>query len=44
MADALAAELRLMAGWMGLADVAVVERGDLWPEVSRALGVPASPA
>ena len=44
VADALAAELRLMAGWMGLADVAVVERGDLWPEVSRALGVPASPA
>ena len=44
VAAALADELRLMAGWMGLADVAVAERGDLWPEVSRALGVPASPA
>ncbi|TYP83724.1 winged helix-turn-helix domain-containing protein [Blastococcus xanthinilyticus] len=37
VADALAAELRLMAGWMELADVVVAERGDLWPELSRAL-------
>ncbi|RBY98072.1 winged helix-turn-helix domain-containing protein [Blastococcus sp. TF02-8] len=34
----LAEELRLMAGWMELSDVAVAERGDLWPDLSRALG------
>ncbi|MCA0146613.1 winged helix-turn-helix domain-containing protein [Blastococcus sp. LR1] len=44
VAAALADELRLMAGWMGLPDVAVVERGDLWPELSRAVGVPPDPA
>jgi uncharacterized protein len=41
---ALAEELRLMAGWMDLDDVTVVERGDLWPELSRALRVRPSPA
>jgi uncharacterized protein YcaQ len=39
VAAALADELRLMAEWMGLPDVVVVGRGDLWPELSRALGV-----
>ena len=37
VAAALAEELRLMAGWMQLGDVVVAERGDLWPEVSRAV-------
>ena len=41
VADALAAELRLMAGWMELTDVVVAERGDLWRELSRALASPA---
>ena len=41
VAAELAAELRLMAGWMGLDDVAVVERGDLWPELSCALAASA---
>ncbi|CCG04563.1 winged helix-turn-helix domain-containing protein [Blastococcus saxobsidens] len=44
VAAALADELRLMAGWVELGDVAVVERGDLWPDLSRALRVPSSPA
>ena len=44
VAAALAEELRLMAGWMALDDVAVAERGDLWPELSRALPGPSSPA
>ncbi|MDK3257823.1 winged helix-turn-helix domain-containing protein [Blastococcus capsensis] len=44
VAGALADELRLLAGWTGLGDVAVVERGDLWPELSRALRIPSSPA
>ncbi|WP_104526337.1 winged helix-turn-helix domain-containing protein [Blastococcus atacamensis] len=39
VAAALAEELRLMAGWMDLPDVAVVERGDLWADLGRALGV-----
>ncbi|RBY88221.1 winged helix-turn-helix domain-containing protein [Blastococcus sp. TBT05-19] len=37
VAAALADELRLMAGWMELPDVAVAERGDLWPHLSRAI-------
>ncbi|SEK97362.1 hypothetical protein SAMN04515665_1074 [Blastococcus sp. DSM 46786] len=41
VAAELGAELRLMAGWMGLDHVAVAERGDLWPELGRALAVPA---
>ncbi|TFV44589.1 crosslink repair DNA glycosylase YcaQ family protein [Blastococcus sp. TF02A_35] len=41
VAAALAEELRLMAGWMDLPDVAVAERGDLWPDLSRALGAAA---
>lgn len=38
VADALAGELRSMAGWLGLADVTVGERGDLVGELRRALG------
>nr|WP_204262027.1 crosslink repair DNA glycosylase YcaQ family protein [Blastococcus saxobsidens] len=38
VAAALAEELRLMAGWMGLSDVVVAQRGDLWPDLDRALG------
>ncbi|MGY1723634.1 winged helix-turn-helix domain-containing protein [Blastococcus sp. SYSU DS0533] len=41
VAAELGAELRLMAGWMGLDEVAVAERGDLWPELSCALAAPA---
>jgi hypothetical protein len=37
VAAALADELRLMAGWLELADVEVAERGDLWPELSRSV-------
>ena len=33
----LAAELRLMAGWLGLDDVVVADRGDLAAELSREL-------
>ncbi|MGY1847817.1 winged helix-turn-helix domain-containing protein [Blastococcus sp. SYSU DS1021] len=44
VAAELADELRLMAGWMALDDVAVVQRGDLWPDLSRALGAPPLPA
>jgi uncharacterized protein YcaQ len=36
-APALAAELRLMAGWLGLADVRVEPRGDLAPALGEAL-------
>ncbi|MBG6138122.1 winged helix-turn-helix domain-containing protein [Longispora fulva] len=36
-AVALAAELRRMAGWLGLGEVALPDRGDLAPELSRAL-------
>jgi uncharacterized protein YcaQ len=35
-ANALAAELRLMAGWLGLADVSIVNRGDLAERLRRA--------
>ena len=38
MAAALAEELRLMADWLELDDVAVVDRGDLAPELTRAAG------
>jgi uncharacterized protein YcaQ len=38
VADALAAELRSMASWLGLSDVTVGERGDLAKKVSRSLG------
>jgi uncharacterized protein YcaQ len=38
VADELAAELRLMAGWLGLDDVEVSDRGDLAPLVRSALG------
>jgi uncharacterized protein len=37
VADALAGELRLMAGWLGLDDVVVVDRGDLAPALRRAV-------
>jgi uncharacterized protein YcaQ len=43
VAVALAEELRLMAAWMGLTDVAVVDRGDLWAELSRASGIRGGP-
>jgi uncharacterized protein YcaQ len=38
VADALAAELRTMASWLGLAQVTVGERGDLTRQLSRSLG------
>ena len=38
VAPALARELRLMAGWLGLEGVAVVGRGDLAPALAMALG------
>lgn len=38
-AAALAEELRLMAGWLGLDDVRVQPKGDLAPELADALGV-----
>jgi uncharacterized protein YcaQ len=38
VADALAAELRTMALWLGLAQVTVGERGDLTRQLSRSLG------
>jgi uncharacterized protein YcaQ len=44
VAAALAEELRLMAVWTQLEDVVVAERGDLWPELSRALAGAPSPA
>ena len=37
VADELAGELRLMAGWLGLGDVLVGERGDLVAPLARAL-------
>jgi hypothetical protein len=37
VADELAGELRLMAGWLGLGDVLVGERGDLVAPLTRAL-------
>jgi uncharacterized protein len=37
---ALADELRLMAGWLQLDEVAVAERGDLAADLSRAVGRP----
>lgn len=37
-AAALAAELRLMAGWLGLDDVRVAPKGDLAPALADALG------
>jgi uncharacterized protein YcaQ len=37
VADELAAELRLMAGWLGLDEVVVADRGDLAPLVADAL-------
>src|SRR5690606_5262487 len=37
-AEALAAELRLLAGWLGLERVEVVDRGDLAPALRRATG------
>ncbi|MGY2003932.1 winged helix-turn-helix domain-containing protein [Blastococcus sp. SYSU DS1024] len=44
VATELADELRLMAGWMALDAVAVAGRGDLAPDLSRALGVLPVPA
>lgn len=38
VAPALAAELRSMASWLGLAEVTVGKRGDLTKELSRSLG------
>ncbi len=43
-ADALAAELGRLAGWLGLADVTVAERGDLAGALARALRPRASGA
>lgn len=37
-AEALAAELRSMAGWLGMERVEAVDRGDLAPSLRRALG------
>ncbi|MBA2280301.1 MAG: winged helix-turn-helix domain-containing protein [Acidimicrobiia bacterium] len=37
VAEELAAELRLMAGWLGLDDVVVTDRGDLAPLVAKAV-------
>jgi uncharacterized protein len=37
VADALAAELRSMAGWLGLERVEAADRGDLAPQLSQAL-------
>src|SRR6185312_12627026 len=39
-AQELAAELRTMAGWLGLDDVCVVGRGDLAPALRSALTLP----
>jgi len=36
-ADELAAELRVTASWLGLADVVVVNRGDLAPALAKAV-------
>ncbi|HQP21004.1 MAG TPA: crosslink repair DNA glycosylase YcaQ family protein, partial [Phenylobacterium sp.] len=36
-AAALAAELRLMAGWLGLSDVQVIDRGDLAEALNAAI-------
>lgn len=44
VAEELAAELRLMAGWLGLEDVAVVEAGDLAADLSREVRRPPSVA
>ena len=41
---ALAEELRLMAGWLELDDVAVPGRGDLAADLSRVLGPPSAVA
>jgi uncharacterized protein YcaQ len=38
VAAELAAELRLVAGWLGLEDVAVMPRGDLAGELAETLG------
>lgn len=43
-AQELAAELWTLAGWLGLEDVVVGERGDLAPALARALGGPRSGA
>jgi uncharacterized protein YcaQ len=40
VADALGAELRLMAGWLELADVEVTGAGELAPELARVLRGP----
>jgi hypothetical protein len=40
VADALADELRLMAGWLELEDVEVAGAGDLAPELARVLRRP----
>ena len=37
-ADELAAELRLMASWLGLRDIVVGSKGDLAPQLARAVG------
>ncbi|SDC82215.1 hypothetical protein SAMN05660690_2704 [Geodermatophilus telluris] len=42
VAAELAAELRLVAGWLGLDDVTVAERGDLATDLTRALPAAAS--
>jgi hypothetical protein len=43
VADALAAELRAMAGWLGLDEVLVQERGDLRGALDRAVRAPGAP-
>ena len=37
VAEALAAELRAMASWLGMSDVTVGKRGDLVGELRRAV-------
>jgi uncharacterized protein YcaQ len=37
LCESLAADLRTMAGWLGADDVVVADRGDLTPDLTRAL-------
>jgi uncharacterized protein YcaQ len=38
-ADAAAVELTRMADWLGLAEVVVMQRGDLWPTLASRPGM-----
>jgi uncharacterized protein YcaQ len=44
VASELAAELRLIAGWLGLSSVVVTGRGDLGPALGRAMAEAAAGA